>query len=229
MSTPRAQRADLPYRPPALRICHGKRAQRADPPYTPPRCAFVTKNAQRRTIFFCNFRECSRHASAKANPGATSAAPPSSAARGGSSPRTRRRNGCQGLYSNLAGRQSDAEVSNVSRTDPVSVSNRWDRPTDLHTYFPRGNVKDLSLLRLRVWRSDWDGEAHTSILFDFTHVLLLVGTPLILIVFRLYRRRASFRAGHRPACGYDLRATPERCPECGRVTDCVASTGGTAR
>jgi hypothetical protein len=45
-------------------------------------------------------------------------------------------------------------------------------------------------------------------------VVLFLVVPAIRCTRWLRRRRAE-RAGHCPRCGYDLRATPDRCPECG--------------
>jgi hypothetical protein len=64
---------------------------------------------------------------------------------------------------------------------------------------------------LRVSRARWDFAQRAGILTgSCVGVVVLVGT-----ILRLFRRRAARRAGLCRRCGYDLRASEGRCPECG--------------
>ena len=63
----------------------------------------------------------------------------------------------------------------------------------------------------------------------------LIGCWLLSVWRRSYDRARRIEREHCPYCDYDLRATPERCPECGTVAQHLSSpsaasaAGGIAR
>jgi len=65
----------------------------------------------------------------------------------------------------------------------------------------------------------WTGRARsTSLTVPYWMLLpLTLALPAIWLVRRVLRRRRR-GPGLCRACGYDLRATPDRCPECGEVS-----------
>ena len=70
-----------------------------------------------------------------------------------------------------------------------------------------------------------DGHSATAWSFPLYLPTLLLGIPTALLVRRLLRQRRHLlrsRAGRCIHCGYDLRASPDQCPECGASAARVA-------
>jgi hypothetical protein len=85
---------------------------------------------------------------------------------------------------------------------------RWSRRADV---IPYGVNVRTALVRFDVRR---DGNARIWLFPQWPLVLAAALAPAVGVV---RRRRSRFIQGTCRACGYDLRATPGRCPECGAV------------
>jgi len=57
----------------------------------------------------------------------------------------------------------------------------------------------------------------TAILCPTWALIALLLLPMGLWAGTSWRQRRRVLAGHCTNCGYDLRATPDKCPECGRA------------
>jgi hypothetical protein len=70
----------------------------------------------------------------------------------------------------------------------------------------------------------YSGATHSSIYFPYWSGALLTAVLPGAWMMQHQRRHRRAKAGHCPACGYDLRASPDRCPECGAVPNRNAVT-----
>jgi hypothetical protein len=66
---------------------------------------------------------------------------------------------------------------------------------------------------------DWSLRGQTSAKIPHWFIALILIAPPLLILRRLRCLRRRLAAGLCPGCGYDLRASKDRCPECGRVIE----------
>ena len=91
------------------------------------------------------------------------------------------------------------------RAEPVGVSEvkpGWSSWTGLQATYIRQSSFTASDVRIPYW--------------------MLLTTGFVAVMW-LRRRLRRLPAGCCAGCGYDLRATPERCPECGRATGTIRS------
>jgi hypothetical protein len=76
----------------------------------------------------------------------------------------------------------------------------------------------------RVYQPSSHAREHNQFLIlPHWFAIALGATPTMLLSLRLVRRGRRAASGRCATCGYDLRATPERCPECGMELDIAAA------
>jgi len=108
-----------------------------------------------------------------------------------------------------------AAWSDLDDEDDESASRmtfEWLPPTSMRSVPPQWRLGTVWFVRIdyRPWRNYWLTAPAWLVTAALALIPTFVGARLV------FRRPVS---GGCASCGYDLRATPDRCPECGTVPD----------
>lgn len=99
---------------------------------------------------------------------------------------------------------------------------RYGSPQSLRlSWFSTINVDDITS-DSDFPRRAWDYQSRV-VSIPFWAPIALLSLPMIVLLVRRARERRLTRVGLCRTCGYDLRASPDRCPECGAAVTAVAS------
>jgi len=94
---------------------------------------------------------------------------------------------------------------------------------------PRRNLAHLGITYSSAPRAEAKGSSFVAARWQMLRIhteyfIALAAVGLIWTIVFYRRAQRAYRnlcRGYCPACGYDLRATPDRCPECGHVDELV--------
>ena len=127
-------------------------------------------------------------------------------------------------YGPDGGRNGQPDSLRLTRSEPLywfvsypgrlvfcrQAGRNWDNP-----------LKDVDVLGVSfggLWGAD--GSLLWNVQVPYWMLALAFTLPSAIAARRAWRRRRAGRRAARslcPACGYDLRATPDQCPECGAI------------
>ena len=116
--------------------------------------------------------------------------------------------------------QRPDSVANIQRLVDQSPKFNWTKQKPrAPTSYPNASfrflgVEIISIPTPAAFVADGVTARWTDVRFPHGLLCLLLALPSIWLLIKTYRARRH-RPGHCRTCGYDLRASPTRCPECG--------------